>query len=409
MRPAVVTRRFGRRGLGVLLSLLPAATFPGAARGIPLPVPAGGHLELDVRTLGYGRWNDPAVSELNPDNSVLLISRYEAHLDLRPDLKLQYPTLLATARPRLDLAYREWQSGGTTSSDSEDEAYLNEAWGRWSFRDRLFLYGGRENLQWGPAFLLSLSNPFNPSNGRDNPVGELPGMDFTRAVWVPNPTWTLSLIALLDEGRYESLAFGEEFNRVYAAKLDATGRGRYAGLIASVKEEQAGDPTIGGFAGMNVGEAVLLYTEGNIPPDADAFQALVGGSYTFTWSGILSLEYFHNAGGLRTGNRVVPLPEPEPGAESVVPPPATASSAQFFRKNYLLLQYYDSFRDRTEITIRWTHAVDDESNRLTGILWHALNDYLTSFAMAHAEDGRPGATFGGVMDYSLTAGLSLTF
>jgi hypothetical protein len=46
----------------------------------------------------------------------------------------------------------------------------------------LYLSYGRENLQWGPSYLFSPSNPFFHDNGRSNPKKEIPGMDFARLV-----------------------------------------------------------------------------------------------------------------------------------------------------------------------------------------------------------------------------------
>ena len=385
-----------------LAGLLLVSGWTGWAAVRDVPLPASGALSTDLRATGFGLFNEPAV----PRSSAVDVDRYEGRFELRPDFRIEYPALRLTAKPRLGLGYVERYSGPGDMYDTEAEGYLNEAVLRLSLRDELFLHGGRENLQWGPSQLVSLSNPFNPSNGRDDPARELAGMDFVRAVWVPRTMWALSLIANVGEGRAEWLDPRGPFERIYAAKLDYTGMGHYASLVGSIREKDDTDATLGGYAGINAGEATLLYVEGNVPPDTDRFQALVGGSYTFIWSGMLSLEYLHNGGGARDGD-LPPLPDMS--CRECKELPEIPEVGAFARKNYLFLQYYDSYRDRTDVTVRLTYGLDDESGRLTGIVWHALNDYLSAFAVAHVEEGGEGAEFERILRGSITAGLSASY
>ena len=67
-------------------------------------------------------------------------------------------------------------------------------------RENLFVSYGRENLQWGPSFLFSPSNPFFQDNGRRNTYLEVPGMDFGRLVFIPASAWAISFIANTGEG-----------------------------------------------------------------------------------------------------------------------------------------------------------------------------------------------------------------
>lgn len=404
-RPHGVGTRLRTAG-AALLAATAAARAGGTALSVlggeRAPLPGGGALVVDSRAIAFGLVNDPAV----PKESPYSIARFETAAELRPDVRADYPGLRLTAKPRLRLTYRDLYRGVGDQSITEDDLFLNEALVRLSCRDELFLYGGRENLQWGPSYLLSPSNPFSPDNGRENPFAELPGMDYARAVWVATPAVSLSLIAQLGEGRYSPPPDAEPFSRCYAAKLDVTGEGRYAGLVGSAREGASGRPTLGGYAGVNVGEAAILYAEGGLPAQASRAQALTGGSYTFLSGGTLSAEYFYNGGGDRDSLEAPRLPQELTRAGL----PAAASAMSRFRHvNYLFVQYHHSWHDVTELTARYTQGLDDGSSRLTGIVRRALNDYLTVFVTGHLECGEDGAEFGQVLRASVAAGLTAAY
>ena len=136
--------------------------------------------------------------------------------------------------------------------------YVNEWLVRLKARDNLFVSYGRENLQWGPSFLFSPSNPFFQDNGRSNPFLEVPGMDFARVVWIPHSLWTASFIVNMDEGR-NTLLGPDPFEKIYALKIDYTGRENYASIILSQKDYKK---SMGFFGGWTVSDAFLVYGEG---------------------------------------------------------------------------------------------------------------------------------------------------
>lgn len=156
---------------------------------------------FDLRVLGFGMIQDTSDSSQNPGNNFLQIPRYLGDLQVRPDLRLNLEPLELSVKPRMKLEYRDWQEGiRKGNTEWEDDWYVNEWLARWKARENLFLSYGRENLQWGPSFLFSPSNPYFQDNGRRNPYLEVPGMDFGRLVWIPESSWTLSLIANTDAG-----------------------------------------------------------------------------------------------------------------------------------------------------------------------------------------------------------------
>ena len=159
---------------------------------------------FSMRFLTFGTYQDVADSTQNPNNDFLKIPRYIADLDLRPDASLSFKRLDLSIKPRMNLQWKAWEDGTPKGDkDWEDDWFINEWLGRLRITDTLFVSYGRENLQWGPSYLISPSNPFFFDNGRSNPKKEVPGMDFARLVWLPKTEWTISLITNTDEGRQE--------------------------------------------------------------------------------------------------------------------------------------------------------------------------------------------------------------
>ncbi len=388
----------------VWLGLLLWYSFVLAAQGQTLTLPRNGTARVDLRAIGYARYQEPEV----PSASPIPIVRTQTALELRPDFLVVYPYARLTVKPRFWAARSKAHSPPPGEWESETDLFLNEAVLRLSLRDDLFLIGGRENLQWGPSLLLSPSNPFIAENVREDAFAEMPGIDYVRAVWVASYSVTASLIANIGEGRHDSL-MEEDFRRRYAAKLDLTGAGRYAGFIGSLREDALRRPTLGAYAGANAGEAVVLYAEGQCPPEMDEFQALAGGSYTFWGGGMLSVEFFHNGPGMRSGNDFIPQAAEEPTMAPDAFQGSFAYPRAFFRKNYLYLQYHDTWRDLTEGTLRFTQGLDDGSHRLTGIVRHALNDYFTAFLTGHIERGSANDEFGRLVRGSVAIGLEAVY
>jgi hypothetical protein len=153
------------------------------------------HFSFDFRILTYGIIQEPSNSSQNPGNNFLQLPHYLADLEIRPDLRLNIDPLELSVKPRMRLEYSIWREGDLKGkSEWINDWYINEWLARWKVLQNLFISYGRENLQWGPSFLFSPSNPFFQDNGRRNPYLEVPGMDFGRLVWIPESSWTISFM-----------------------------------------------------------------------------------------------------------------------------------------------------------------------------------------------------------------------
>ena len=200
------------------------------------------------KTLTYGVTHKPSGSDLNPDNDFLQIPRYTAEVELRPDFTFSFKNLNFVVKPRILADWSKWEDGAMGGeSDTDDDIYINEWLARLRLFNGMYLSYGRENLQWGPSYFISPSNPFFMDNGQANPKQEVAGQDFARLIWVFNPSCTCSLIANTDEGRQNYI---HGFDPAYALKIDFTGYRKYFSLISSVREHEK--IRFGAFAGWTV-------------------------------------------------------------------------------------------------------------------------------------------------------------
>lgn len=395
------------------------------------------------RTLGYVTTVNPSDSPVNPDN-VLQIPDYTLNLDLRPNFFLDFRALNLIFKPRLSLTWRHWGEGPRSGdSDTEDDWFVNEWLVRLRLLEGLFASYGRENLQWGPSWLISPSNPFFRDNGQANPKKEVPGMDFGRLVWVPTPSWTASFIANTGKGQQEFLG---EFKPTYALKFDYTSYKKYASFIASHREGERG--RFGGFAGWTVSDALMLYGEGSlfkgddywysmrdaldragINPDlfreeSDEIEGilLVGGSYTFEIGPTITLEYVYNSPGFNDDEAERFFELAKEGAwayqanknsydfSGVLSDDIPSYSLKLFRKNYIMLQYsHVQIWDVLNLILRYTYNIDDSSSQFLPIVEYYLGDHAQLFLIGSQTFGSKDSEFRALMDRSVMLGIEYTF
>lgn len=332
------------------------------------------------------------------------LSNHQFEADFRPDLKLNFRNLELSVKPRFEFQMNQWDKDrlqGPTGTTGD--AFVNEWLARYALVPNLFVSYGRENLQWGPSFLTSPSNPFIRDNGRNNPYLEVPGADFARTVWVVSNQWSASFIANTDKGRQSYI--GDDvgntqlfsgFERGYAWKFDYTTDKKFFSLIPQVKE--GGTAALGFYGGWNVSDAVILYSEGLVS-DSEG-KILVGTSYTFTGGAMMSAEYYYNSEG-STGDPFL----------SIFPPTGNVDPDEpYYRKNYMLIQFADTrIRDVFDITLRWICDLDDGSARYIAILEYALGDRLKLFTVGDYDSGSATDEFGSVLRYSVFSGVEYVY
>jgi hypothetical protein len=351
--------------------------------------------------LSYGTLNDPVDDSVLNAGNQLGISTWEAQLSVRPDIGLDLDRWHLSVKPRWSLAHRKWTQGFQDGrSDTSDEFYVNEWLARVMVTQTLFISYGRENLQWGPAYLISPSNPFIRDNGRDNPKTEVGGLEYARLLWIPHADWSVSFISNLDDGAHTFLS---RFNRKHAVKIDYTGFERYGSVIVS--HEESGRDFMGLLAGWSYSDAMLLYTETGVrtnepgQPDGMDLDFLLGISYTFKAGPTLACEYFYNENG-KTG----------PIHQAFLPPDPADPDDILIRKNYGMLQLSEfKVRDRFNYVLRWILNLDDQSNRFIGMLEYELSDRWKVFGIGDLFNGGTDDEFGFLNRYSIQAGVQWSY
>jgi hypothetical protein len=401
-------------------------------------------VEYSLRFLTFGTCQNVADSSQNPNNDFFQISRYSTELEIRPDLRLTFRRLDLSAKPRMNLEWNAWKDGVKEGdTDWDDDWFVNEWLTRIQVTENLFVSYGRENLQWGPCYLFSPSNPFFRDNGRSNPKKEVPGMDFARLVWLPAMSWTISFIANIDEGRQEYRFF--EFDKIYAVKLDYSGQEAYASMILSHQESDRN--RLGAFGGWTVTDALLIYGEGTISRGTNALYPvkannpfgasmeevddqdlslkgtfLAGGSYTLEVGPTLTVEYVYNGTGYSDGEADLyyQLRQAAADAYSLSGPIGDLSrltlsrtadpKLRFLRRNYIMTQYQQNdIWDVVNLTFRWTQNIDDSSGQFISIVECFVGDHIQLFSIGSVNSGSEDTEFGTILDYQWMIGLAYTF
>lgn len=356
-----------------------------------------------VNVFGFVLYQKPADTVVNFVN-VLSLPRSQAELNLRPDFNLKWRQFEFDLKPRV-----QWSQNRTVYVDvlqfdgHQDRAYLNEGSLRYRLGDRLILSYGRENLQWGPSMLLSSSNPFNASNGRNNPNLELPGLAYARAIYVVSPALTVSLIDNTSRGRLDPV---NHYRKAVAAKIDYTGDGHFASVVLS--HAQGEGNRIGAFAGWDVSDAWSVRAEGSVGQSDEGLparrpdrQLLVGATYTFEHGGALSGEFFYRDNGC-TG-----LPTQ---ACLVLRGAFVDPVRPLIRRRYALLQYADTkIAGKLNLALRLVGNLDDHSSQFLLNLEYELGDHWQLYAIPTLYRGRRDSEFGSLLHRSLFFGASYTF
>jgi hypothetical protein len=400
-----------------------------------------------LKTVLSGSVKQPSDSTQNPHNDFLQIPRYTLKGEFRPDFSLAFRDIKLSIKPRFVETWDEWEDGPLKGqSKTDNDMYVNEWLASYKLHENWFVSYGRENLQWGPSFLLSPSNPFFRDNGQSNPKQEVKGMDFVRTVWVMNPAWTLSFIDNVGKGEQISLY---KFEPTYAIKMDYTAFRKYGSLIGSYTENDRFH--LGGFGGWTVSDGLMLYTEGSLsagtnvlyprkmyfqPLDLEFIQMvaakedssspetilLLGGSYTFESGQTLSAEYVFNSAGYshqeaelyyqyrRMASRFYDCPYPIGDLAKLALVPALDPKLRLLRQDYLMLQYQETqIWEKLSLIVRYTINLDDASSQLIPILGYDLGDHTQLFLIGNQNFGGTETEFGTFVEYGVILGIEYIF
>lgn len=385
----------------------------------------------------YRETNDQ--SSLNRGNVLAQLAHREFMFEARPDLSAKFASLEFMLKPRLQYKVMDIETNSTGQRETESEFFLNEGRARWRPNDRTFLSYGREVLLWGPAMLMSTSNPFSPDNGRGSPYTELDGREYVQLGYLAD--WaTLSLIVNTGEGR-DVDPLGQEFSRTYALKLDWVGSSASGAILFSHSEQRPDQ--IGGFLQGTLSKAWLLYAEIGLSHGSAALypqrasspagwdfatdqsdhiedESLVGISYTFESGLNLVVEYLHQSAGY-TANQNRDYYSMADDLAASLGGPATSQAASLLamasnpglpllRQNYLFVQLQqNNIMEQLDLTLRYTSSLDDAAARVTAAAEWAIGNSTRLFALGVSNSGQRDTEFRRYFLRQITIGINVTF
>ncbi len=397
--------------------------------------------ELNFKATALGEINGIAGSDQNPDNRFAQLSDNRMVLTLKPDMTLVYDDWRVSAKPRLEFELNKYRMDGQTRESSGKTAEIIEFQVQRPLSKNLFASYGWENLQWGPSFLYSPSNPFFNDNGKKSLVQDLEGKGFLKLIFVHDFQWSASLIYNTDKG-----AFNEsDFEKTLALKIDYSGNQSYASLILSHTDHR--ETSIGAFGGTTLSDAVIIYGEarltkgslslfpvavqGPLAWDMSAIKKddhtlyatlLAGMGYTFETGDTLTIEVLYYGQGYnateasnfthlkKTGADFYASNTALSGYGTQLLGKASGNGLDFLRQNYLMLQYIneDIIKD-VDLISRVIFCPDDGSSRLYSSFSLDLNDHMELKTSGMVNTGGSDASFGTFLDYQIQTAVEYSF
>lgn len=393
------------------------------------------HLKLNVQALTFMTENGMIDSSLlNPGNRLAALPAANGTLELRPDFRWTGRKFTLIAKPRFGGVIN---AGGTQSSSTA--IFMQE----WALRVTpvrgLTLSYGREVLQWGPSMSISPSNPFFLENGRDNPIREIGGADFVRAIYSPNTKYSVSYIWNTGAGRSQQAAVA--FRRTQALKFDYTPSFGSASFIFSKKD--GAPPRFGGFFQITASNALLLYAEGVVHRGSEALYpyqdatgatwqmapvkndsdhiystSVVGAAYTLRSGATLTAEYISNRDGYSNleANRYFQLGEANSqlltsGRSQSETAAATLTAAlnpglPLLRRNYFSVQFLrTNYHQRADLMIRYTANLDDGGGTLAAYATFNCTDRIQLFLAGMVDHGGSRTEAGRLIGHQVMTGI----
>lgn len=389
----------------------------------------------------------------NPENDFFKLERYNAELHLRPNLQFDADVVRMGISPRAIFSYQRFEDGTQDGeTDSDNDVFINEAYLDIRLIPSLPIAIERKNWQWGSGFLISPSNPFYRDTGKSKPGHELRGKDFVHLSYIPNDWLSLTAIANIGEGAFETQGMRENFKNVYAFKATLTFENMSLSPVMSYQDEDR--VRIGGFGTWTISDAMLGFFDCSFAkgsqgryveqaqndPFGAAFQPskddsermipqiLVGGSYTFMDGTAVYLEYLYYGEGYNDGESDDYNALVEQSAQAYLyrgSDPALQQLARlgtrnlayanqnrlaFQRRNYLMayLNRSDIF-NKLNVNAGIVHNVDDTSLYFFNFLTLNLYDRINIFSNTIVYGGKKNTEFHSPFNYIETIGLQLFF
>jgi hypothetical protein len=254
--------------VGSLWTALSAAGPAGIVEGqAPAESPGLRRLLANVETgadlVGLYTATEPAGSPTNPGNAIKAIPRGELELELRTRLTYRDRAagVLLSVSPFLTYDRSSVDQAGTPDRTDDDvDLLVNEYLVQLrELIPRTTLTASRQDVEWGPGFFDSPSNPFGVRTSTDNPLRADPGADFVWASVSLTDALALTYYNNYDEGAREPSAL-TPFRRTQLGVLTYVGERFTVSVLGGDQEDTGG--FVGTYGQWTVDDALLVYLDG---------------------------------------------------------------------------------------------------------------------------------------------------
>ncbi|MFL5815625.1 MAG: hypothetical protein ACJ763_18790, partial [Bdellovibrionia bacterium] len=219
--------------------------------------------KLDASYEGYGSVVGSSInsSSANPGNGVLQIPQSQASVDSRPSFTLQnQDSIKLILQPR-------WQLGPslTTYNDRPDERHfhselsLTQGYAAVQLSEQWLFAAGVQNYQWGPAELLTASNPMSHfSAGQRSILWVEKGHGLVRLNFSSGQNISAVVIGDLFDNNLTPANSGGTFSRLGLAKVEyQVSPASYAGLSAGSGEHT--QTWVGEYGSLGIIDGLSIY------------------------------------------------------------------------------------------------------------------------------------------------------
>jgi hypothetical protein len=228
--------------------------------------------KLSSRLNWYNRaiYRDPVTSFANPNNDIYKIDRWNYETDVRPSFTWEQGAHFFKLDPRLILI--------SPDRHNSSEIFLNEASYQFTGDKHQFTVG-LQNYQWGPAEMLSPSNPiFRFLIDQRSLFFQQRGRNLVRWNWTMNNSWSLVSMVEVSKNGVDLPREQQQFAPNGLIKLERTleKSDNYLGLVTGVTPMQ--EAFVGEYGVLSFNDEVSMYFDArhqyqnhNFYPSHDTF------------------------------------------------------------------------------------------------------------------------------------------
>lgn len=389
-------------------------------------------LKWNHRLNWYNRVLNQGVveSETNPDNQVAQIPKNTFESDLRPTFNWELDNQRFKLDPRLITQVTEAEYRDQKHRADKSEAFLNEASYQVNIGDHLLAFG-IQNYQWGPAEMLSPTNPiFRFQFEQRSLFFQQRGRNLIRWNWQVTPAWNMVTMVEVSKNGSELPKEDQKFSPNGLIKLERalSKSSDYIGVVAGKTPYQ--ENFVGEYFAMNFTDEFSVYFDArhqqgskNFYPQNNPFlefdeREKNGGIKTLANFGLrheavvdFRLEYIFNGVGLNSSDW-----ERAKDALTTLGPNTSENFKRFYRggRDDLQRQHYGyasvripdlGEKDQYTLFLRHFHSIADSSSSTQFQMDRITADAFNLYFEASLFNGSKVSEFGSLLRHEVSAGL----